>query len=154
MSGEKIRTTLGNNIKLFRNRRNWSQSDLAESAGISINYLGEIERGRKWPHPETLWSLTEALNVEVFELFHEESMQLPLDTQVILNRFLNDVFSTIKKSVHLSVGQSIDDFQKLYNIEKTTNIYYVSPKDQLHGYAAEEATKSKKTNKPANSRRK
>ena len=144
MSGEKIRTTLGKNIKLLRNRRSWSQSDLAESAGISINYLGEIERGRKWPHPETLSNLIKALDIKAFELFHEEGMEIPLDAEVIMNRFLKDISSTINKSIQLTLGQSIDNFKKLYNMENPTGTYEVPPKDQLHEYAAEETANSRR----------
>jgi len=34
------------NVKIYRNRRNWSQAALAEYANISINFIGDIERGK------------------------------------------------------------------------------------------------------------
>ena len=47
MAGEELRMVLGANIRKLRNRRNWSQMELAEKSGISMNFLSEIERGNE-----------------------------------------------------------------------------------------------------------
>ena len=47
MGGKELREIFGKNVKLYRSRRNWSQADLAEYANISINFLGDIERGKR-----------------------------------------------------------------------------------------------------------
>jgi transcriptional regulator with XRE-family HTH domain len=73
MNGPEIRAVLAQNIKSFRIHRDWTQADLAEGAGISIPFLSDIERGNKWPYPDTLSRLAEALDVEIYELFREES---------------------------------------------------------------------------------
>ena len=73
MSGIEIRAVLAQNIKSFRIHREWSQADLAEKAEISIPFLSNIERGNKWPYPDTLSKLAKALNVEVYELFRTET---------------------------------------------------------------------------------
>lgn len=39
--------SIGRNIRKFRLMRNLRQEDLAEMAGLSINYVGALERGRK-----------------------------------------------------------------------------------------------------------
>ena len=103
MAGEKIRVVLGENLRKLRNRRNWSQMELAEKADISMNFLSEIERGNKWPYPDTLQNLAAALNVEVFELFRNESGAETGDKEY-MNRFSNDVViaveQAVKKAVH------------------------------------------------------
>jgi transcriptional regulator with XRE-family HTH domain len=68
MGGKELRGILGVNLKLFRSHRSWSQADLAERAGISITFLSSIERGNKWPHPETLSNLAQAFGIEAYEL--------------------------------------------------------------------------------------
>ena len=78
MNGPGIRAVLAQNIKSFRIHRDWSQADLAEKADISIPFLSDIERGNKWPYPETLSKLAKALNAKINELFREES-PLPAD---------------------------------------------------------------------------
>ena len=73
MDGTEIRKTLARNIKSSREHRLWSQADLAANSGISIPFLSEIERGNKWPFPDTLGRIAKALNVHVRELFREET---------------------------------------------------------------------------------
>ena len=103
MAGEKLRTILGTNLRNLRSRRNWSQMELAEKADISMNFLSEIERGNKWPYPDTLQNLAAALNVEVFELFRDEN-GAENGAGEYMNRFSNDVIiaveQAVKKAVH------------------------------------------------------
>jgi len=72
VNGAKIRGILARNIRSFREHRNWSQADLAEHSDISIPFLSEIERGNKWPYPDTLAKIAKALHIPVHELFREE----------------------------------------------------------------------------------
>jgi len=69
MSGQKIKDTLGKNIKFFRFRKDYSQADLAEKADISITFLSNIERGLKFPKPDILSKIAKGLDVDVHELF-------------------------------------------------------------------------------------
>ncbi|MDR2742083.1 MAG: helix-turn-helix transcriptional regulator [Treponema sp.] len=73
MDGQTIKDTLGGNIKILRARRGLSQADLSEKADISINFLSNIERGIKFPQPDMLSKLANALGVEVNQLFLENS---------------------------------------------------------------------------------
>ena len=72
MDGAKIRGILAQNIKSFREHRSWSQAELAANSDISIPFLSEIERGNKWPFPDTLGRIARALNVPVHELFRDK----------------------------------------------------------------------------------
>jgi transcriptional regulator with XRE-family HTH domain len=69
MDGQTIKDTLGKNIKILRARRGLSQANLSEKADISIPFLSNIERGIKYPQPDMLSRLANALGVEVNELF-------------------------------------------------------------------------------------
>lgn len=69
MTGSDIRKLLSQNIKYFREIRRLSQADLAYEANISIPFLSDIERGNKWPHPDTLASIATTLQVEPVDLF-------------------------------------------------------------------------------------
>ena len=116
MKGKEIRATFGQNIRIFRSRRNWSQADLAEFAGISINFLSDIERGKKWPHPDTLSKLADALEINVFELFLEENMNTSLDNKLLMRRFVKDVSLNLNKSLSMSINQSIKTVLKQHNL--------------------------------------
>jgi len=116
MGGKELRAIFGKNVRIYRNRRNWSQANLAEHADISINFIGDIERGNKWPHPETLTKLADALEVMVFELFMEEDSEINPKTKKLMSRFIKDVSLTMNKSMSLSVNQSIEHIRKQYKL--------------------------------------
>jgi transcriptional regulator with XRE-family HTH domain len=71
MKGTEIRGVLAKNIKSYRENRLWSQADLASYSEISVPFLSEIERGNKWPFPDTLAKIANALNVQIIDLFRE-----------------------------------------------------------------------------------
>ena len=74
------REVLAKNLKENRKRMGITQSELAELAGISTNFLAMIELKHKFPGPETLDQLAKALNIEVNELF---SVQSSTETELI-----------------------------------------------------------------------
>jgi len=53
--------TIGQNIRRVRTEKRWNQAELAERAGLSENYIGNIERGEKLPSLETFIVLVNAL---------------------------------------------------------------------------------------------
>jgi transcriptional regulator with XRE-family HTH domain len=64
-----IREVLAGNIKEYRRKFGFSQDKLAELAGISSQYLATVETCRKFPTPEVLDRLAEALEINTYELF-------------------------------------------------------------------------------------
>lgn len=65
------RRVLGANVRRWRNRRGWTQDQLAEAARISAKFVGEVERGEDNPSLETLWALISALKIEWRDLMDE-----------------------------------------------------------------------------------
>jgi len=65
----------GRKIRAIRKTAKLSREKLAERAGINSNYLGEIERGEKWPSLEILSSMAKVLNVPVADFFDYESQE-------------------------------------------------------------------------------
>lgn len=72
--------TLGKNIRTLRNARGLSQEALAQDAQITQSHLGCIERGRGNPTVETLFSICNALQVDIAELFQDTSAILSAPT--------------------------------------------------------------------------
>jgi transcriptional regulator with XRE-family HTH domain len=58
----------GLNIRNSRLRRNLTQEEVGELAGINPKYLGEIERGEKNPTALVVYKLSRALKVSVSEI--------------------------------------------------------------------------------------
>lgn len=99
MGGQEIKNTLGKNIKFFRFRRDFSQADLAEKADMSITFLSNIERGVKFPKPEVLSRIAQALDVAVYELLKDSPV--PDDHREVVNRLSED----ITKNVNLAMAE-------------------------------------------------
>jgi DNA-binding XRE family transcriptional regulator len=55
MEGHELREAGGKNLKTYRFLWNVSQAELAKRTNISLTFLSDIERGNKWPYPETLF---------------------------------------------------------------------------------------------------
>lgn len=55
--------TIGNNIRKYRLMKKLRQEDLAEKAGLTANYIGMVERGKKIPSLETFIKILNTLGV-------------------------------------------------------------------------------------------
>jgi transcriptional regulator with XRE-family HTH domain len=95
--GQVIKNTLGKTIKFLRFRKGLSQAGLAEKADISITFLSTIERGIKFPQPDILAKLSEALDVEVFELFKAEVV--PEDNKELISQLSEDITRNVNVTI-------------------------------------------------------
>ncbi|MEV6234871.1 helix-turn-helix transcriptional regulator [Saccharopolyspora shandongensis] len=62
------REVLGRSLRATREEQGGRLVDIAERAGISPQYLSEIERGRKEPSSEMIAAVTGALGVDLADL--------------------------------------------------------------------------------------
>ena len=65
---DDLQQTLGAIIRRERRERDLTLKDLAERSIISVVYLGEIERGKKFPSPVVLERLASGLDLETPDL--------------------------------------------------------------------------------------
>ena len=70
------REAVGEQLRAERRRQERTLVDVAERAGISTQYLSEIERGRKEPSSEVLGAVAGALGLGVAELAGRVSRSL------------------------------------------------------------------------------
>ena len=106
-----IREILAFNLKEYRRKNGFTQEKLAEKAGISANYLSMVEISRKFPTPEMLDRLAQALNIQTFQLFDPsatpEGALLHLEQAIIKN--METFFSkTIKQDIISEIKQTFD----------------------------------------------
>jgi transcriptional regulator with XRE-family HTH domain len=66
----------GSRIRSIRDAANLSREVVAERSDINANYLGEIERGEKWPSLEVIQRLSVALKVSTAAFFEFESEEV------------------------------------------------------------------------------
>jgi len=74
MSGKNLNSKiiLGLKIRQLRLERGLSFSELSKKSGLSLSYLNEIEKGKKFPKPEKIESLAKCFNVRLESLLSEE----------------------------------------------------------------------------------
>jgi transcriptional regulator with XRE-family HTH domain len=61
----------GQALRRRRTEREWSQEQLAEAAGITLNYVGNLERGEQSPSLNILIRLARAFEISVAELVED-----------------------------------------------------------------------------------
>ncbi len=99
MTDKELQGIFAANIKQHRQSRSFSQADLAEKLGISVNFLCNIENGNRWVSPQTLVKFAAVLNVEPFELF-KPAQALPLDVPLILNKCLDEAVVAVTDALN------------------------------------------------------
>jgi transcriptional regulator with XRE-family HTH domain len=62
---EAVRSLIGGRIQQLRKHRGFSQAELAERAGLDVNFLGGVERGERNPSVATLVHVADALDIEL-----------------------------------------------------------------------------------------
>jgi transcriptional regulator with XRE-family HTH domain len=65
----KLRAIVARNLRILRKQKGLSQEELADSAGINRNYVGQIEREEKSPTVDILEKLAIALEVNAVDFF-------------------------------------------------------------------------------------
>lgn len=72
---------VGRIIRDIRQKKGLTQEVLSGLAGISRSHLAEIESGRTKANVETLWKITEALEMNLSELIQMTERQVGQDRQ-------------------------------------------------------------------------
>lgn len=82
---------LGNRIRTLRNAQGLSQAQLADSAGMSPRYLGEVEGGKRNVSFARLAALAERLSIPLSELLEIEEPQARASVLKELHAFLGEL---------------------------------------------------------------
>jgi transcriptional regulator with XRE-family HTH domain len=94
------------NIKQYRVRFRWSQAELAEKINISINFLSDIETGKKWASPITMVKLANVFNIEAYELLKPLDL-LPDNYNNIIEKYTEDIHDAIEQVRNVFLQKSI-----------------------------------------------
>ena len=60
--------TIGKNLAFYRRKKGLTQKQIAESVGLSITFISQIENGLSNPSDENLKKIAECLDVSVIDL--------------------------------------------------------------------------------------
>ena len=105
MTESQLKNIVRTNIKRYRDYRKWTQAEFAEKLGISINFLSDIENGKKWISPASMVKFAAVLNIEPFELFK------PIEA---LPASVSDLFTKYNTEVIEAVSSSLKDVYTYY----------------------------------------
>lgn len=72
VDGSNLRALLSANLKWFRSLQNISQLSLATRAGLTHNFINDIENCKRWVSPQTITKLATVLKIEPYQLFLPE----------------------------------------------------------------------------------
>jgi transcriptional regulator with XRE-family HTH domain len=106
MTEDELRTIVRANIKRYRAFRQWTQAQLAEKLDISVNFLCDIENGKRWISPASMVKFAQVLNIEPFELFKPADAPLPA-VSTLFSKYNDEV----KQAVSASLRQVYEYFQ-------------------------------------------
>ena len=87
----KIQQVLAENLRKFRKIHGLTQEQLAEKAGTSTNYIGTIEIGKKYPSPQMLEKLADALEIDSLMFFQCESKKENSDYHLTSEQRLENI---------------------------------------------------------------
>ncbi|WP_321402118.1 helix-turn-helix transcriptional regulator [Maridesulfovibrio sp.] len=85
-----LQSVFGEHLKSLRKSQGLTQDKLAELCGISVQYLGDVERGKANATINVLGKIGLALGVSVAELFDTAEFQLSTED---LRKLMSDYIS-------------------------------------------------------------
>jgi transcriptional regulator with XRE-family HTH domain len=68
-----IRTIVGDNIRGYRHKLDFTQEKLAIRSGLHINYISSVERGERNIGIENVTKIAKALKIEPYKLLIHDS---------------------------------------------------------------------------------
>jgi transcriptional regulator with XRE-family HTH domain len=74
-----LRTLVGEVLRRHRQEQRRTLAEVARDANVSVQYLSEVERGRKEPSSEILASVCDSLRIELSDLLAEVRRNLVVD---------------------------------------------------------------------------
>jgi transcriptional regulator with XRE-family HTH domain len=81
---------IGIRIKDIRNRKGFTQEELAEKIELNPKYLSSIERGKENPTLNTMIKLSESLDVHLNDIFHQVEIEDPAKRKTLLISLLDE----------------------------------------------------------------
>jgi transcriptional regulator with XRE-family HTH domain len=117
--------SLGERVRLLREKRGYSLSELAKQSHVSRSYLYQIESGESSPTQDKLLALASALGVTLTDLLGLESSQA--DIPDTLKKFAED-YNVPTADVEMLAGiqyrgrrpSSVEDWRLLYKVIRAT----------------------------------
>lgn len=116
-----LQETLGRVVRQERQYRNLTIKELGEKAGLSEIYVGEIERGQKYPSAKVLESLAQALGLDIAELLELMAEAIRSEREPEYTRVIGFTVPTTSGQPRRTVIKRIVNLLDEGEIESVTN---------------------------------
>ena len=104
-----MKTLLGQRIREQRRKKGWTMDKLAEKADLSVNYVGDLERGVKTPSLDTFIRIVEVLDVSADVLIRDSVASASHVADDELSRKLSQLTPGQKKAATDILNAYIDN---------------------------------------------
>lgn len=98
-----LRHTFIENLKYYRKQKGFTQEKLAEAIGMSTSYIGDMEARERFPSPETIDKIADALSMETSLLLNERGS--PANIQ---NTFVHIYGNTLQEELKTEIYKAIE----------------------------------------------
>jgi len=105
---DNAKELLAANIKVKRSELGLSQEKLAELVGVSYQMIHDIEGCRTWVSEKTLQSLSQALEVEIYELLCPPPKKIA--GNIIKDVFIPHLIERLHKTMKSDIDRRLNDF--------------------------------------------
>ena len=106
--GMDIRRLFSKNLRRLRSNAKMSQINLAAEAGLTHNFINDIESGKKWISADTLAKLAFALKAEPYQFFIAESLW---------NNQGAEIFSLYLEDFQDSFAKMVGEYRERFLVE-------------------------------------
>lgn len=112
---------IGNKIKEFRQRNNYTQSYLAELLGTTRQSISRYENGERKANQDLLFELADIFNVKVNDFFPEKETE-----QKDISTIYNELNNPRRKKVYNYAKQELDEQNNIIDINDYKDVYLLS----------------------------
>ncbi len=99
-----------NNLKAYRKKAGFTQTQLAVLIDKSFNYINGIECGVSFPPPDVIDKISEVLKIKPIQLFDENGCKQNIinsDKNDFINKLSDQLYKKIEPSIQKSIVDSI-----------------------------------------------
>ena len=97
MTEKELRENLSENMRKYRGMLKMTQSSLAKQTGVSVNFINELEAGKKWISSNTLVKLANVFDVQAYTLLKPPEF-VPDDCIGVVRKFASDIHTVLEQT--------------------------------------------------------
>ena len=111
-----LKQEIGQRVRECRLQAGFTQAQCAEVMDISVNFLSEIETGKKGMSQETIYKFCKQLQISAdYLLFGAQKKELPYDLVQLINSLSEKELSALAE--YITALQKLQEFQEIKKIQ-------------------------------------